>query len=109
MIIQINDKWRIKTSDMTWDVQNKGSVSNRARKADRGIQWNTEAYCSSLENAIKWLYDKLLRQSSATDLFSIRDDIARIKQEILDAIKEGNWEPSEDIKQEIRNKDSNSK
>lgn len=66
MIINVNEKYRIISTNHSWDIQEK-----------RGGQWKNRAYYQNLDGAAKGLAQYMIREIEGSDLALI---VARVDE-----------------------------
>jgi hypothetical protein len=92
--IRINEDYRL-TSDPHNVIVSKRHMTdptkapNWAKKVAEGTAdptpketWREVAYCQNVENALKWIADRLMRDSNATNLAELLDEIKRFNRVI---------------------------
>lgn len=79
MILPINDKWRIRSEDRQWCVE---ELRGRGDKA----VWQSVSYHRKLEQAANSLLQRRVRRSEAVGVQEVIDAIDRIEKELVQAL-----------------------
>ena len=83
MILPINDRYRIKSDQYCWMVQEqrRRTLSGRVKR-----EWRTHTYHPNVEQAIKNLGERMLKTSSAIGFVEGLEEIERICNTLSQAL-----------------------
>ncbi len=87
MIIPINREWRIKSTEHSWDAQKLTSKNHERSKTYSESQWITMAYCSTLFQAVRWIYQRRIRGIEGDIPERILERMQAIEEEMRSALR----------------------
>ena len=88
--IEISDKYRITSDEMQIVIQRKHTVdptkapgfNPEIHSADLRTEWRNWKYCGKVEVALDIILGQEIRESDATSLKQLRDEISAFRREI---------------------------
>lgn len=100
MLIQINDKYRITSDPLNIIVEKLTTPKEEEGKEKKAPSWRAEGYYPNLEYACMGLLKHRICKSDAQTITELKDYIAGVKNEIINAINNTNSVVEDTVTQE---------
>lgn len=86
MLIQINDYFRISSDSYNVMVEGRKDRKPDERSSEPFTQWTNLSYHPNIEKACTWILDRVVRDSEATDIKTLIEEVQSTKIDIIRAV-----------------------